>query len=429
MSAAIDLLKPSVLEALNRPIERATGLPREAYTDPAFLALERDHLFDASWVFVGPAASIPTGGDMMPLDLVGRPVVLVRQRDSSIRAFHNVCRHRGVILVEEAKRKPTIVCPYHAWSYGLDGALLRTPHFGGDGNHDMAPIDPGCLGLKAIRCEIWNGLVFLNLSGDAVPLDEHMAPLERRYAEFDFSMMRLGGMMEFEIAANWKLPIENYIEGYHLPWTHPFLNVVSSMANHYSVVEEPIVGQGSQLYERDKAGHEALPTFPGLSEHWRLRAEYPSLLPNLLLGIHVDHILAWGIYPRGPERVLERVYVFYAGVAALAPELASLRGVVESNLRGFNLEDIGVVESMQRGRASPGFVDAPFSPFQERTVHSFERRLAQHCRGGSCGDLSAHSTTATMSATLIGCRMRNGRAALASRSTSTSISRAVASIR
>ncbi len=376
-SASIGLLIPDVVRAINRPVEAAVGLPRMAYTDPTFLALEREYVFDASWVFVTAAESLPAPGDVLPLDLLDRPIVLVRQRDGDVRAFHNVCRHRGVILVAEAASgRPTLTCPYHAWAYGLDGTLLKTPHFGGEGQHDHGAIDRQCLDLRRIRCEVWHGLVFLNLSGTACSLDEHMGPIARRYADFDFAAMRLGGVMDFTLAANWKLPIENFIEGYHLPWTHPFLNAISSMANHYSVLDEPIVGQGSVLYERDKAGHDELPVFEGLTEHWRSRAEYPSLLPNMLLGVHVDHITVWAIFPQGPDRVLERVFFFYAGAAALSPALAPQRVRVEENLRSINLEDVGVVESMQRGRASPGYVDARFSPFQERTVHAFERQVA-----------------------------------------------------
>ena len=379
----IELLERASIVALNRPVQTAIGLPRHAYTSAEFLALEREFVFDASWVFAGAAASIPNPGDIFPMVLIERPIVVVRQRDGGIKAFHNVCRHRGVILVEAPQtQRPTMVCPYHAWSYGLDGQLLKTPHFAGDGNHDHSGIARECLDLMPVRCEVWHGLIFLNLSGTAPPLSEHMAPVAKRYADFDFSEMRLGAVQEYELAANWKLPIENFIEGYHLPWTHPFLNSVSSMANHYSVIEEPIAGQGSDLYERDKAGHDTLPMFSGLSEHWRVRAEYPSLLPNMLLGVHVDHITVWGIYPVGPDRALERVFFFYAGDAALGAGLAPVRGVVESNLRSINLEDVGVVESMQRGRASPGYVDAHFSPYHEGCIHSFEKRIANAIGAG-----------------------------------------------
>ena len=383
MPAISNVLSPTVLRAINQPVTEARGLPREAYTDRDFLALEREHVFDASWVFVGAAQSIPDPGDVMPLDLLGRPVVVVRQRDGGIKAFHNVCRHRGVVLIESAQQqRPTLVCPYHAWTYGLDGTLLKTPHFSGDGSHSTGLIERDCLDLKAIRCDTWHGLIFVNLSSAAPPLSEHMAPIERRYPEHDFANMRLGRVMDFELAANWKLPIENFIEGYHLPWTHPFLNSVSSMANHYSVVEEPIAGQGSNLYERDKAGHGDLPMFPRIGEHWQIRAEYPSLMPNLLLGVHADHINIWGLYPIGPDRVLERVHFFYAGDAAMTPDMARARGVVEANLHSINLEDVGVVEAMQRGRSSPGYVDSRFSPYHEACVHSFEKRIANAVGAG-----------------------------------------------
>ena len=377
------ILSPGVLRAINRPVAEAYGLPREAYTDPAFLVAERDHVFDASWTFVGAAESMPDPGDVVPMNLIDRPIVLARQREGTIKAFHNVCRHRGVVLVEKARKQtPTMTCPYHAWAYGLDGTLLKTPHFSGDGNHSTGSIGRECLDLKAIRCEVWNGLVFVNLSGDAEPLEAHMSPIVARYPEHDFSVMRLGRVMELELNANWKLPIENFIEGYHLPWTHPFLNSISSMANHYSVVEEPIAGQGSHLYERDKAGHEAMPMFPGLSPYWQTRAEYPSLMPNMLMGVHADHISVFGLYPLGPDRCLERIYFFYAGDAARSAEMAEYRLVIETNFESINAEDIGVVEAMQRGRSSPGYVDARFSPFQEACVHSFEKRIANAVGAG-----------------------------------------------
>src|SRR5207253_1871139 len=126
MVASAALLAPACITALNRPVETATSLPRQAYTEPGFLELEREFVFDASWVFVCAAESIPEPGNVLPLDLVGRPIVVVRQRDGGIRAFHNVCRHRGVILVAPGpSRRPTLVCRYHSWSYGLDGTLLR----------------------------------------------------------------------------------------------------------------------------------------------------------------------------------------------------------------------------------------------------------------------------------------------------------------
>lgn len=377
------LLTAATIEAINRPVADAHGLPRQAYTDATFLDLEREHIFDASWVFVAAAESLPDVGDVLPFELIGRPVVLARQRDGSIKAFHNVCRHRGVVLVETARKQaPTMTCPYHAWAYGLDGTLLKTPHFGGDGNHGTGSIERECLDLKAIRCDIWNGLVFVNLSGMAVPLAEHMAPISQRYPQHDFSKIRFSRAMSLELAANWKLPIENFIEGYHLPWTHPFLNSVSSMANHYSVVDGPIAGQGSHLYERDKAGHEALPMFPGLSPYWETRAEYPSLLPNLLMAVQADHVIVFGLYPLGPDRCLERIHFFYVGDAGIAPALTEVRSLLETNFEATNAEDIGVVEAMHRGRSSPGYVDPRFSPYQEPCVHSFERRIANAVGAG-----------------------------------------------
>ena len=383
MPPSATLLEPASLEALNRPVETALGLPRHAYKDVASLALEREFVIDANWVFVDVVGCLPNPSDLMPMDLVGRPVVVVRQYDGSVRALHNICRHREVILVDKVQsQRPTMTCPCHAWSYGLDDRLLKTPHFSGDGNHETGAIGRKCLNLKAIRCETWYDLIIVNLSGDAMPLFEHMRPIEQRYCDFDFSEMRLGAVQDFALTANWKLLIKNFVEGSHLLWTPPFLNAIPSMANHYTTIDEPIAGRGSDLYERDKARNDGLPTFSGLSEHWQVRAEYPSPLPNTLMGVHVDHITVWGIYPDGVGRSTGRVYFFYAGDAALTAEFAPERAMVESNLRGINLEDVGVVDSMQRGRASPGYAVAHLSPYHKSCEHSFEKRIANAVGAG-----------------------------------------------
>jgi len=375
-------LPPDLLERLERPTAQAENLPGAAYTDPAFFALELERVFGRGWTYVGAAGELPDPGDAIPLTLGDMPIVLVRQRDGAIRAFHNVCRHRGPILVSApVKAQRALVCPYHAWSYDITGELKRTPAYMGSGRQDSGPLDKACMGLAEIRCDVWRDGVFINLSGDAGPLAEVYAPLEARWSEYDLSLIRYGGSRRRRIQANWKLAMENFQEGYHLPTTHPFLNSLSSLDNHYSVVEPTFQGQGSWHYDRDLAGHHALPTFPGLSDAWKDRAEYPAVLPNLMFGLHPDHLLFFGVIPLGPAETLEVFHFYFIGDAAMDPANADLRDRVITNLISINEEDIDVVESMQRGRHSPGYVKAPFSPYQEATIHQFQRNIARKLMG------------------------------------------------
>jgi len=374
------------LEALDRPVEAAENLPREAYTDAAFLKLELDRVFAPNWTYVGAAGEMPEPGDALPLTLGDMPILLVRQPDGGIKAFHNVCRHRGPVLIAApAKGLRSLVCPYHAWSYDLDGALVRTPHYMGTDRRDSGPLDKACMGLVEIRCDTWHDGIFINLSGDAGPLDAVYAPLARRWALHDLSLLRYGGSLRLRIRANWKLAMENFQEGYHLPVTHKLLNSLSSLANHYSVVEPTFQGQGSHFYDTDLAGHGDLPNFPGLDPHWRKRAEYPAILPNMMFGLHPDHFLFFGVIPLGPALTEEIFHFYFIGDAAMAPSHAVQRQKVMDNLALINAEDIGVVESMQQGRHSPGFVRAPFSPYQEATIHQFQLKIARLIAAGAGG--------------------------------------------
>jgi choline monooxygenase len=367
-----------MVAALDRPTELAENLPREAYTDPDFFQLEIERVFGRNWTYVGAAGEMPNPGDAIPLQLGDMPIVLVRQRDGAVKAFHNICRHRGPILVREpARAQSALICPYHAWSYDLDGELKRTPAYMGSGRHDSGPLDKSCMGLKEIRCDIWRDGVFINLSGDAGPLADVYAPLEQRWAHHDLSLLRYGGSQRLRINGNWKLAMENFQEGYHLPMTHPFLNSLSSLENHYSVVEPAYQGQGSHYYDTVEAGHGDLPNFPELPEYWKHRAEYPAVLPNLMFGMHPDHFLFFGVIPLSPTVTEEVFHFYFIGDAALEEQHTAMRERVMSNLQSINSEDIDIVESMQAGRHSPGFVKGPFSPYQEATLHQFQLKIAK----------------------------------------------------
>ncbi|ROO27127.1 2Fe-2S ferredoxin [Salinisphaera orenii MK-B5] len=371
------VLTPRVIEQLNRPTGDAVCLPNAAYTSPEILDRERDEIFDRQWVIAGVGAELPRRGDVVPVEIAGRPVVLTRNRADAVRAFHNVCRHRGLQLVGEARRGcATLVCPYHSWAYSLDGELKKTPHFGGHDCDDSPALDRRQYGLAEIRCETWYDLIFVNLSGDAPPLADCMGPLESRWADYDLSRLRHGGSATFEVEANWKLAVENFVESYHLPWTHPSLNDYSRMQAHFNMLEPTYMGQGSQGYDSVAAGHPDLPTFPDLPEARRSTAEYPYVMPNLMLGMHPSYLFVFAIQPLSPERTREIFHFYFVGDAAMGDDLAAQRQRPIEAWTGINAEDIEMIEGMQRGRHSPGYAGGRFSPYHEATTHEFQRRIA-----------------------------------------------------
>ena len=370
------------LARVGRPIAEATGLPNEAYRSAGFAAFERDQVLARTWTAVGVGRQVPEPGDACPVSLQGLPLVLVRGQDGQVRVFHNVCSHRGMVLVEAPKSCGRLIrCPYHAWSYDLQGGLQATPKIGGGERHSCPGFDKAKHGLKEVRSTLWCDTVFVDLSGRAAPFETFVAPLAERWRGFDWSLLRHGGAeshFELTLACNWKLAVENFCEAYHLPWIHLGLNSYSRLEDHYDIaLPGHYAGQGSHAYRPSLGDNQqAFPQFPDLPEGWDGKGEYIALLPNALFGLHADHLFVVILLPEGPDRTRELFEIYYVGDAATGPDFAALRTANAEQWRVVFEEDRGVVEGMQRGRASPGFTGGAFSPAMDGPTHCFHQWMA-----------------------------------------------------
>ena len=376
----------SALDAVLRETRDARGLPNACYTAEAAAAVERERVFGRSWSCVGRASDVPRQGEVVPVDLYGLPLMLVRGADERVRVFHNVCSHRGQLLVREAcKVQGMIRCPYHSWTYGLDGDLRGTPHLGGVGVHELAGFDRAQHGLKPVRSQVWADQVFVDLSGEAPAFADFIAPLAERWAPLwgaqGPDLLRItqdGSTLEMEVQANWKLAVENYCEAYHLPWVHPSLNSYSKLEDHYNICgARGFSGQGVVAYNLVDVAGTSLPRFPAWPAERERTAEYVSLFPNLLLGLQADHFFALLIRPISPTRTREELRVYYVGDEGRQDRYeASRRAVLESWRVVFG-EDVWAVEGMQAGRASPAFGGGVFSPEMDVPTHDFHRWVAE----------------------------------------------------
>lgn len=370
---------PSDLSAVRRPIDSAHGLPNAHYTDPAVYDEEREALLMAGWSGLAVTADVPDPGDAVPLTFLGTPLLLIRDRTGHVRVFQNICRHRGMILVDAPRKiEGAIRCPYHSWCYSTEGRLISTPHVGGPGQNTADGIDPTLLGLIEVRSHVWFNVVWINLSGTAAPFEQVNADLLARWHEFDKPFYHGGADSRFElsIACNWKLAVENYCESYHLPWVHPGLNSYSRLEDHYHI-EQPgqFSGQGTLVYRqlKDEDGR-SFPDFAGLSDKWDAAAEYITAYPNVLLGVHRDHAFAIILTPISSAATVEHVHLFYAH-----PETdADLRTRNTELWKTVFEEDIFVVEGMQRGRHAPRFDGGRFSPAMDGPTHLFHAWVADH---------------------------------------------------
>ncbi len=374
------------LAQVKTTIDEARGLPNSHYIDSEIFGVERQRLFFSTWSAIGFGKDIPEPGDAVPISFLGMPLLVIRDRNGTLRVFQNTCRHRGMILIEEpTKIRGAIRCPYHSWAYAPDGSLITTPHVGGSGENRHPAIKREELGLFEVRSTVWKDIIFVNIDGKAPSFEEHAAHLIGRWAEYDQPIFHSGSDSSFtlEVACNWKLAVENYCESYHLPWVHPGLNSYSKLEDHYHI-EEPgfFSGQGTNVYRPmiDESGNR-FSNFAGLSEKWNAAGEYIALYPNVLLGVHRDHTFSILLEPIDQGRTIEHVEIYYASDAMRNSDWAGMRAANTRLWRGVFEEDVFVVEGMQRGRHGVMFDGGKFSPAMDGPTHCFHRWVAERVGG------------------------------------------------
>lgn len=343
----------------------AHGLSREAYTSERVLALEFERIFSRHWTFVGFAHDIPASGDAFPVHVAGQPVFVIRSASGDISAFHNVCRHRGHPLVRTpCQGLKNLVCPYHAWTYGLDGTLLRTPHFGGYGEH-VDPYVTKNFHLRAVRCETWHDWIFVDLGGEAPALEAHVAPIATRLGAVDFSQLQVLTKLDLGVVeANWKLLIENFIEPYHVPVVHSVSAGGQPLRDHFMILDEHCVGCGIDVSvdpEADEAGQRLdmstryLMAFPNFVFAWYLPDQ---------LGVHLN-------VPEAVNRTRQYRVIYHIGDQAPTCEQTRQLATLWTQV---HREDHEIVEQLQIGRGSSVMDDGGLlSAHWESSVRQFHR--------------------------------------------------------
>ena len=384
MSEIYNIIKKEKLDIVKKPIEKSHGLPNECYTSNEYTRIERKKLFEEKWVVIGIASSIPKKGDAKPFDLLGIPIIILRDKNNKIRVFHNVCSHRGYkILQESCKIKNLIRCPYHSWSYDTLGNLVATPHIGGMNKHSCKKFDKSVSGLKEIRSYVWLDMIFININENEISFEEYIKPLSDRWEKFWPSKDRQlivysddYGYFNLDVKCNWKFAIENYCESYHLPWVHPGLNSYSKINDHYHIQGLPnrFAGQGTKVYNPRFKGKKKLPCFPNWPKEKENVAEYIALFPNVMLGIHKDHFYAYWLEPVDHKSTREHMEIYYVGEkAANSKQFKSLRKQNYKLWKAIQTEDMNIIEGMQEGRSSPAYNGGNFSPVMDNPTHHFHK--------------------------------------------------------
>jgi Rieske 2Fe-2S family protein len=354
------------------------GLPGRDYHDDEVWRRERETVFRDSWFCIGRAEELPAPGDFVARDVAGTGVLAVRGKDDRIRAFYNVCRHRGAVLCDEGpgSTKGAFSCPYHNWVYDLEGNLIGTPNVqpGDDFDRSRYP-------LRSVACDTWEGFVFVHLGKEPRPLREQLAdepdgPLD--YERYLVGELRVAHRIVYEVAANWKIIHDNYNECLHCPSVHPELSALVPMYRKGMVFEpdRPDLGAtlDTGLTTFTMSGNSTLPFLPGLTDLDRRTYWGYSVFPNVAMNLLSTGAMVYTLYPRGPEHtqiVSEYLY---------RPETIAEPGFDCSDMVEFldlvSRQDWAVCERAQRGVSSPGFVQGVYPP-QDALLQRFaERYLA-----------------------------------------------------
>ena len=370
----------------NQPVK--TRLPRDAYLSQDYYDEEMERIFRPSWVAIGVGAQFPEPGFVHPVTIAGEPLLITRDKAGALHVFRNACRHRGLKLVEDAgpNNGSKIVCPYHRWWYGLDGGLKGTPYWDkAKGNSAPDGEMMKSLSLVPVRFAVWMDIVFVNLSGDAPPFDEYIAPVEERWSSLDKSDLVNIHCSAFVKRANWKLVTENFLDYYHLSTVHPAVGGVENTNNYEDVVLRPdILGATWPMAGTEFGGFDdpdaPFPKFVGTPSHLEGGMDLLGILPNALLILTANWFQVILPYPDGPENSNE-TFAAYAPAAFARPENARQVKDLNEFLVEVNGEDVLIVERMHAGRRSPVSDEIYFTGSWDYTQIAFQDRIASVMNG------------------------------------------------
>ncbi|MGH6830283.1 MAG: aromatic ring-hydroxylating oxygenase subunit alpha, partial [Methylocella sp.] len=368
-----------VLEAIESAGPAET-LPAWTYNSAEFFELERQHLLLANWQIVGHVSELRQPGDFVTLTLVGERALAVRDEDGELHAFYNVCRHRAAAVVNGAGGNcgHAVRCPYHGWTYGLDGRLKAIP-----GEANFPNLDKSAFGLRRLDLEVWQGFVFVRFRSGGPSVAERMAPFAEELSDYRFADMEplQGQRWVGEVDVDWKNVMDNFLEGYHVPVGHPGLYRL--FGSRYEVETQPGDVSRAMHWMRDKPSsnwserhyQNLLPVIEHLPADRRRAWTYYALLPNQAFDVYPDRMDYFQILPTGPGKTKMRGRSY--GLPGTGRELRAARFLNRRVNHAVYLEDNDLITSVQVGLGSESYV-AGILPEKEngvRQLHDMVRRV------------------------------------------------------
>jgi Rieske 2Fe-2S family protein len=368
-------ISPNEVANVRRPTLQATLLPPRTFHDQEIFDYEQDAWFAGGWVSIGRVEDAQTAGQYFLAQVAGENLIIVRGNDGELRGFYNVCRHRGATILEvDSGTLPRFQCPYHAWIYDLEGTLKQPRH-----TELLTDFDPVEWGLIPVRVDSWQGIVYADLSGTAGPLPDFLGDIVATFERFDLGALRRVRRIDYDVKANWKAIVENYLECYHCPGVHPQLNRITPYTSGSYL---PSNGAAMNSYM------EVLPQFetlsmtgaadgrdpmPGMTEDDHNRIYYSAVWPNMLFSLHPDYLMLHWVTPLEPGRTLVRCEWFFDPGEMTKPDFNPCEAIEFWDLT--NRQDWHVCELQQQGTRSRAYTAGRYSSM-ESSVHGFDLMVA-----------------------------------------------------
>ena len=350
-----------------RALDRGQTLPAEWYTDPAIYGREQRHIFGRAWQYAGLTEQLARPGDFFTCTLGEAPVVVTRAEDGNVRAFANVCRHRGAVVVrEESGHRSTLQCHYHAWTYNLDGNLRAAP-----GMRDEAEFDHRCYGLHELACATWGPFIFVNADSDSAPLGDALGGLPQLVSA---TGLRLDGLRRrvhrrYDIAANWKIVVDNYLECYHCPVAHPgFCDLIDT--GEYTVTEYELFSTQTGKVRATAEGESHPYAVSGAVRD----GFYAYLWPNFTLNVYPGpgNVSINLFLPLGPDHTIALYDYLFADEVRERETDDFVRFIDQ-----VQEEDVALCESVQRGMRSGFYDGGRLMLARERALRHFQRLVVR----------------------------------------------------
>ncbi|MGE0172528.1 MAG: aromatic ring-hydroxylating dioxygenase subunit alpha [Oligoflexales bacterium] len=357
-------INPKDLEVL--PITQASTIPSRWYTDAEFFAFDQKNILAKHWQYLGHISQLRHPGDYIVGEIAGNPVIVVRDKDGALNGFYNVCRHRGGPLATENGNAKMLRCMYHGWSYNLQGQLVGAPRFEGVENFDIK----SCR-LPRIHVETYAGMVLVTLSANPKPAANFFAGIRERILPVDLEKKQFSSRVVYSINCNWKVYIDNYMEGYHISHVHPELDSILDQTNYTTQIHENYILQHSP-FKPNSEDENIYATESGQA------AFYYLIFPNMMLNILPGRLQINSVVPVGRDKTLVIFDYFYDDLKS-----ESAKKLIEEDLKYSDIvqqQDIRICEYVQKGLASDSYTQGRISVLEEQGVYHFQSRLKQAYR-------------------------------------------------